>query len=157
MENNFACIHVQGAPVPIEIDLKIAGGRQVMEKLSPGHGCPKFQTLHLDLLLVQLLVPNLRGLPVLDVSTPSEQHSELAYYTYVYGGSRWLYVLVGGKGCCVLQLLGLTQFVIIPRHPQSKGKKFVNWGYGSHGICKTYIYHGAATVRGRRATERIVL
>ena len=128
-----------------------------MEKLSPGHGCPKFQTLHLDLLLVQLLVPNLRGLPVLDVSTPSEQHSELAYYTYVYGGSRWPCVLVGGEQCCVMQLLGLTQFEVVPRHPQSEGTKYVNWGYGVHGIVKTYIHHGPAPVRGGTASTPIVM
>ena len=41
-----------------EINLKIARGKEVLEKLSPGHACGQFLTLHLDLLLMQLLVPD---------------------------------------------------------------------------------------------------
>ena len=160
MKDNFGFVHVGTAKKEAlcEVDLKIARGNQVLETLSQGHACKKFMTLHLDLLLAQLLVPNMCGLPLVDVSTPSELLSERAEKTYTKsGGNNWPHVKVGGEECCVMQLLGLTQFKIVPRHPQSqKPRKYLNWGYGHNGICITIIHTGAATVRGVSASDPIV-
>ncbi len=42
--------------------------------------------------------------------------------------------MVEAKSCCVLQLLGLTQFPVVPRHPQSCNPKFIIWAYGDDGL-----------------------
>ena len=63
------------------------------KELDEGHACRWFFTVHLDLLLVQLLQPNVRGLPLLDLSSES---GAFAVYTYTNsGGNNWPYVLVG--------------------------------------------------------------
>ncbi len=49
------------------------------------------------------------------------------------------------RRCCVCQLLGLTQFSVVPRHPQSRGTKYVNWGYGRLGIISTTVYAYSAS------------
>jgi hypothetical protein len=100
----------------------------------------------------------MRGLPLVDVSTPSAPLSEKAWYTYTKSGvNNWPHVVVGGMECCVMQLLGLTQFKIIPRHPQDQRPiKYINWGYGQNGICNTFLHCGAATVRGVSASDPVV-
>ncbi len=82
---------------------------------------------HLNLLLLQLQFPNLRGLPLLDITTVGADGSEsIAQRTYTKsGGNNWPHVKVEGKSCCALQLMGLVQFKVIKRHPQEKGKKYI--------------------------------
>ena len=75
----------------------------MLQVLPPGHGYGEFHTIHLDLLLVQMLLPNVRGLPLLDLTSANGSR---AVYTYTKsGGNNWPHVLVEGKECCVLQLL----------------------------------------------------
>ncbi len=70
------------------------------------------------------------GVPLLDVTTVSDDGGQaVAVYSKIDSGySNWPYVLVEGESCCVLQLLGLTQFPVVPRHPQHQNPKFINWG-----------------------------
>ena len=56
------------------------------KELDEGHACRRFFTVHLD------LQPNVRGLPLLDLSSES---GAFAVYTYTNsGGNNWPYVLV---------------------------------------------------------------
>jgi hypothetical protein len=66
-------------------------------------------------------------------------------------------VLVEGEECCVLQLLGLTQFSVVLRNPQSQNPKYINWVYGDNGVVRTELYHGPATAAGGSASDPIVL
>ncbi len=129
----------------------IAVGTTVLERLEYGHKVPRFYTLHLNLLLLQIRFPNLRGLPLLDFTTVGADGSSesVAQLTYTKsGGNNWPQVKVEGKSCCALQLMGLVQFKVIKRHPQEKGKKYINWGYRNNGVFKTYLYHETETVAG---------
>jgi hypothetical protein len=114
-----------GVRQPIAVDTT------VLERLEYGHKVPRFYTLHLNLLLLQLQFPNLHGLPLLDITTVGadgrESSAQRAYKKS--GGNNWPHVKVEGKSCCALQLMGLVQFKVIKRHPQEKGKKYINWGY----------------------------
>ena len=41
-----------------------------------------------------------------------------------------------------MQLLGLTQYPIIPRNPQEQGdQKYVNWGFNTHCKFITTVFH----------------
>ena len=127
----------------------------MLQVLRPGHGCGQFYTIHLDLLLVQMLHPNMRGLPLLDLTSADGSR---AVYTYTKSGSHnWPHVLVEGEECCVLQLLGLTQFSVVPRNPQSQNPQYINWGYGDNGVVRTQLHHGPATAARGSAGDPIVL
>ena len=74
------------------------------------------------------------------------------------GGNNWAKVRVEGKDCCVLQLLGLTQFSVVPRHPKKAQKpQYILWGYGNNGVVVTLLYHPAATAASGSAGDPIVL
>ena len=137
----------------------IAVETTVLERLAYGHKVQRFYTLHLNLLLLQLQFPNLRGLPLLDITTIVADRSKSdAQLTYNKSGwSSWPFVKVEGKSCCVLQLVGLVQFKVIKRHPNEKGKKtkYISWGYGYNGVFTTYLYHGTENVAGESACKRI--
>ncbi len=80
-----------------------------------GHKVPPFYTLHLNLLLLQPQFPNLRGLPLLDITTVGAAGSEsIAQRTHTKSGvNNWPCVNVESKSCCALQLMGLVQFKVI--------------------------------------------
>ncbi len=136
----------------------IAVGTTVLERLEYGHKEPRFYTLHLNLLLLQIQYPNLRGLPLLDITTVDSTGSQsIAQRTYTSsGGHNWPLVNVESTSCCVLQLMGLVQFKVIKRHPQEKGTKYVNWGY-QRGVFITYLYHDTENVEGDSTSKPILI
>jgi hypothetical protein len=88
-----------------------------------------YYVLHLDALLLQCQYLHARGVPVLDYVdlTGARTRTHCSYTSAPY--NAWPYVEVEGDSCCVLQLLGLTQFEITPRNPQiGQATKDVNWG-----------------------------
>ena len=113
----------------------------VLERLYPGHGHKKFYKLHLDLLLLQMQCPHVSGVPLLDIITVLDDGSSRAVAVYSQSSSVWPTVQVEGESCCVLQLLGLTQFRVVPRHPQQQNPKFINWGQDDWGRVITILWH----------------
>ena len=154
MLHNFGFVFVGSEKKAI--DLPIMDGARVLQALPPGHEFHEFQTLHLDLLLVQMLLPNVRGLPLIDLTSAA---GSLAVYTYTKsGGHNWAHVLVEEEECCVLQLLGLTQFSVVPRNPRHEKPIYILWGYGNNGVVATFLFHGpAATAASGSASDPIVL
>lgn len=71
MQHNFGFVYVGSRKQAI--DVKIVDESRVLHRctqvLRPGHGYGQFHTIHLNLLLVQMLLPNVRGLPLLDLSS----------------------------------------------------------------------------------------
>jgi hypothetical protein len=112
----------------------------VLEQLYPGYGHKKFYKLHLDLLLFQMQCPHVSGVPLMDIVTVSDDGSRQAVAVYSRSSSVWPTVLVEGESCCVLQLLGLTQFRVVPRHPQHQNPKFINWCMDYWGRVVTTLY-----------------
>ena len=111
------------------VKLPITKG-QVLERLPPGHQRKHFMRLHPDLAGFQFQFPHTSGVPLLDVMTVTDTGT-LAVPVYSQIGSEssnWPTVLVEGESCCVFQLLGLTQFPVVPKHPQSENPKYINWG-----------------------------
>ncbi len=154
MQHNFGFVYV--GDQRRAIDLKIMDGCRVLQVLPQGHGYEEFYTIHLDLLLVQMLLPNMRRLPLLDLTSVNGSSAMRTYTTS--GGNNWAKVLVEGKDCCVLQLLGLTQFSVVPRHPKKEQKpQYILWGYGNNGVVVTVLYHPAATAASGSAGDPIVL
>ena len=108
--------------------LPITEGK-VLERLPQGHGRSNYNRLHLDLLAFLSQFPHTSGVPLLDVTTVTDTGTvAVAVYSQIGSvSSNWPTVLVEGESCCVFQLLGLTQFPVVPRHPQSQNLKFINW------------------------------
>ena len=154
MQHNFGFVYVGSQKRAI--DLKITDGSRVLQALPPGHGYGEFQTIHLDLLLVQMLLPNVRGLPLLDLTSAAGSR---AVYTYTKSrGNNWAHVLVEDEECCVPQLLGLTQFSVVPRNPRHEKPIYILWGYGNNGVVATFLCHGpAATAASGSEGDPIVL
>ena len=133
----------------------------VLERLYPGYGHKKFYKLHLDLLLFQMQCQHVSGVPLLDIITVSDDGSRQAVAVYSRSSSVWPTVLVEGESCCVLQLLGLTQFRVVPRHPQLQNPKFINWGQDDWGRVITILWHlvqqQPVNAAGSSAIEPILL
>ena len=120
--------------------LPITEGK-VLERLPQGHGRSNYNRLHLDLLAFLFQFPHTSGVPLLDVTTVTDTGTvAVAVYSQIGSvSSNWPTVLVEGESCCVFQLLGLTQFPVVPRHPQSQNPKHINWGI-ERGLVVTYLY-----------------
>ena len=67
MQHNFGFVYVGSRKQAINV--KIVDESRVLQVLRQGHGYGQFHTIHLDLLLVQMMLPNVRGLPLLDLSS----------------------------------------------------------------------------------------
>lgn len=122
--------------------MPITEGR-VLERLSPGHIYLRFFALHLDLLLFQIQFPHISGVPLLDVVTVHHDAKRaVAEKSYLNAGySNWPHVDADKEHLCALELLGLTQFRVVPMRPQHQNPKFVNWGYPQLGIFATTLHH----------------
>jgi hypothetical protein len=118
----------------------------VLERLPPNHDELYFYRLHLDMLLFCIQFPHVRRLPLLDLMTGGGSHA--IFTTTGAGYHIWPTVWVGGDDCCVLQLLGLLQFAIIPRHPTLVLWKCANWGYDPLGRMWTKFYRRATQIPG---------
>ena len=127
------------------VSLPITKGK-VLERLPQGHNCRYYYRLHMDLAACLYQFPHLSGVPLLDITTVSDtgRVESVPIYSQISSASgNWPTVLVEGESCCVLQLLGLTQFPVVPRHPQSQNPKHINWGI-ERGLVVTYLYHNWA-------------
>ena len=84
-------------------------------------------------------LPHAEGIPVVEFNS-GNRASTLSTYSCPY--QLWPKVLIGGEGCCVAQLLGLTQFDVILRHPQhpQSHRKCINCGVIDRIFC-TAVYH----------------
>jgi hypothetical protein len=97
-----------------------------------------FYVLRLSALLFQCQLLHARGVPLLEYSNGAKKRTNCSSTSACH--SAWPYVTVESNGCCVLQLLGLTQFEMIPRNPQTGQEcKFANWGEFL-GCVYTYLY-----------------
>lgn len=100
-----------------------------------------YYALHLDMWALGMTLPHAEGIPVIEFNCANNRASTFSTYGSVH--AIWPRVLIGGPGedCCVAQLLGLTQFDVIPRHPQhpQSHKKWINWGV-IDGIFRTTVY-----------------
>jgi hypothetical protein len=139
---NQGVVFVQGAETA-GVPLPITEGSRVLERLSADHSRQRFFALHLDLLLFQIQFPHISGVPLLDVVTVHNgRKMAVAVKSYVNGAySNWPHVDVDQETLCALQLLGLTQFGVVPMHPQHQNPKFINWGYPELGLFATTLYH----------------
>ena len=142
------------------VKLPITQGK-VFERLPPDHNRKKYYRLHFDLAAGLFQFPHLSGVPVLDITTVSDTGREESVPIFSQNGSErdnWPTVMVEGESCCVFQLLGLTQFPVVPRHPQSQNPKYINWGM-QRGLVVTYLYHcwAAAAAASSSASNPIQL
>lgn len=95
--SNLGVVFVDGKKVA-GVSLPIAAGTDVLEGLAHGHQEKKFYTLHLDMLVMQMDFPDLRGLPqMLRRSVPTEKVCQLRRSS---GGNNWPHVQVEGADCC---------------------------------------------------------
>ena len=117
-------------------------GIYVLQMLAAGHMEHHFYVLHLDVLLFCLQFPHVRGMPLLDRRTriAGVEESFAVFTTTNAGYSIWPSVNVDGEYCCVLELLGLLQFPVIPRNPQHVNPKCVNRGYDRLGRVRTDLH-----------------
>ena len=114
-------------------------GEQVLAQVWDPEPGSAFYTLHLDLWAFNMQLPHARGIPVLEWNNGNRAKT---FATYSCPYHPWPEVRIGEKGCCVAQLLGRTQFAVIPRHPQhlQSHTKWINWGF-KDGIFCTTVYH----------------
>ena len=114
-------------------------GEQVLAQVWNPEPGSAFYTLHLDMWALSMELSHATGIPVLEFNVGN---SASTFATYSTPYNPWPKVLIGGKDCCVAQLLGLTQFDVIPRHPQHPQShiKYINWGFPD-GIFCTTVYH----------------
>jgi hypothetical protein len=97
-----------------------------------------FYTLHLSAFLFQCQLLHARGVPLLEHTKGNKVRTHCSKTPACH--SAWPGVTVESANCCVLQLLGLTQFEMIPRNPQTgQDCKFANWGEFM-GCIYTYLY-----------------
>ena len=117
-------------------------GINVLQMLAVGHIEQHFYVLHLDVLLFCLQFPHVRRVPLLDRRTriAGVEQSFAVFTTTDSGYSIWPCVKVNDEDCCVLELLGLLQFAVIPRNPQHVKPKCVNWGYDLLGRVRTDLH-----------------
>ena len=86
-----------------------------------------YYVLHLSSFIFQCQFLHARGVPLLECTNGTKVRTQCSSTSACH--SAWPYVTVENAGCCVLQLLGLAQFEMIPRNPQIGQKfKFANWG-----------------------------
>ena len=134
-----------GIALPVAQFHKTSDGKiranQVMERLPLGHTRTQFIRLHLDLAAFLFQYPHISGVPLLDLVTviATGEKAVPVYSQIDSDSSNWPTVMVEGESCCVFQLLGLTQFPVVPRHPQSQNPKYINWGM-QRGLVVTYLY-----------------
>ncbi len=134
-----------GIALPVAKFITTSDGKvktnQVLERLPLGHARTQYIRLHLDLAALLYQYPHICGVPVLDVvtETATEKKAVPVYSQSASDASNWPTVKIEGESCCVFQLLGLTQFPVVPRHPQSQNPKVINWGI-EHGLVVTYLY-----------------
>ena len=107
----------------------------MLTKASPGGF---FYFLYLSAFLFQCQIVHARGVPLLEYTNEETVRTHCSSTSACH--SAWPYVTVDSADCCVLQLLGLTQFEMIPRNPQTgQERKFANWGEFM-GCMYTYLY-----------------
>jgi hypothetical protein len=110
--SNVGVVYVNGKQVA-GVRLPIAAGTNVLEGLDHGHQAQvkEFYTLHLDVLVMQMEFPNLRGLPLVDVTSVGAdgRRISVAHLTSTSSGyHNWPCAQVGGAECCVLSLLSTS-------------------------------------------------
>jgi len=111
----------------------------VLEVLKPTSTADRV-VVYLDMLLLSAQISNAQGIPI-GYRVQAGQAKTL--FTYATSGSNnWAHFDVDGDACCVLTIVGLLQFGMIPRHPQKGVKrKYANWGYDASGLFRTILYH----------------
>ncbi len=77
------------------------------------------------------------------VSITGAEQSFAVFTTSDSGYNIWPSVKVDGEDCCVLELLGLLQFAVIPRNPQHVNPKCVNWGCDRLGRVRTDLHEAS--------------
>ena len=99
----------------------------------------EYLVLHLDMWALSMTLPHAEGIPVVELVGGHNKAKTFATHSSVH--HMWPCVKIGGKDCCVAQLLGLTQFAVVPRHPQhpQSHQKWINWGV-IDGIFRTSVY-----------------
>jgi hypothetical protein len=89
--SNVGVVYVNGKEVA-GVRLPIAAGTNVLEGLDRGHQVEEFYTLHLDVLVMQMEFPNLRGLPLVDVTSvgaDGRSKSVAQLTSTASGGHNW--------------------------------------------------------------------
>ena len=122
----------------IKATMHFAAGDLVLKRwmTRPTRGC--FYVLRLSALLFHCQIMHARGVPLLEYADGQKVRTHCSSTSACH--STWPNVTVERADCCVLQLLGLTQFEMIPRNPQTGQKrKFANWGE-FRGCTWTYLY-----------------
>ena len=116
-------------------------GEQVLAQMCYPEPGSEYYTLHLDMWALSMTLTHAAGIPVVEFHSNNRANT---FSTFSSPYHNWPSVLIGGcrDDCCVAQLLGLTQFDVIPRHPQhpQSHKKWTNWGF-IDGIFRTTLHH----------------
>ena len=130
-------IRVQnGKPIKAKIGFK--EGDLVLKRhlTRPEHGF--FYILYMDAFMMQSQILHARGVPLLEYTNGDKVRTLCSSTSARH--SAWPYATVESAHCCILELLGLTQFEMIPRNPQTGQLcKFANWGEYM-GCIWTYLY-----------------
>ena len=104
------------------------------------HAVPGTMTIQLQAFFFQVQFQHAEGVPVVTVNLPDGHTSTLFSFCRNQGWPE-LRFPEKKKEICVLQLAGLLQFKIVPRHPIiGQDRKFANWGYQA-GLFFTYLCH----------------
>jgi hypothetical protein len=130
-------IHVQNGK-SIEAEIRFTAGDLVLKRspTKPAHGF--FNIMHLDAFMLQCQILHARGVPLLEYTDGQKIRTQCSSTSACH--SAWPIATVESECVCILQLLGLIQFEMIPRNPQTgQTCKFANWGEFM-GCIWTYLY-----------------
>jgi hypothetical protein len=114
-------------------------GEEVLVQVSNPEPGTAYYVLHLDMWALSMTLPHASGIPVIEYRCAADKAFTFSSFSSVH--NIWPKVLIG-TDCCVAQLLGLTQFGVVPRHPQhpQSHTKWINWGV-VNGIFRTTAHH----------------
>jgi hypothetical protein len=119
--------------------IQFAVGDLVLKRCTTRPSRGSYYVLRLGALVFNCQILHARGVPLLEYVDGRKVRTKCSKTSACH--SAWPHVDVERAGCCVLQLLGLTQFEMIPRNPQTGQKrKFANWGEFM-GCTWTYLYN----------------
>jgi hypothetical protein len=96
-------------------------GRDVLAVVDRTAASTPHTVIRFDMLLLCCQLPHAcTGVPIgFYVDENGRAHTLWTFTTASY--NLWPQVIIDKEPCCVMQLLGLIQFSMIPRHPQEKG------------------------------------
>jgi hypothetical protein len=100
----------------IQAKIQFTAGDLVLKRglTRPAHGY--FYILYLDAFMLQCQILHARGVPLLEYTNGQIIRTHCSRSSACH--SAWPYATVESECLCILQLLGLIQFEMIPRNPQ---------------------------------------